>query len=202
MLTNNKLFFKYILSSCPFSFADNTAQKTKTISLVVTNDSFLYLSTHLKLSSVFFGTQLSDIFTYEIPNHDLFKSGLAYQNLMQVNKSQSSLVVYNFHSLYTQDRFFIFVYSNLLNNKSRVLNANQLIDSITELFPAANWLEREASELYGVNFIGKKDLRNLMLQYGDSSCPFQKSFPTIGLKEMYYDPTKDTLIQNPVTVQL
>ena len=41
-----------------------------------------------------------------------------------------------------------------------------------------------------------------MLQYGDTSVPFQKSFPTIGLKEMYYDPIKDTLIQNPVTLQL
>ena len=41
-----------------------------------------------------------------------------------------------------------------------------------------------------------------MLQYGDSSFPFKKLFPTIGLKEMYYEPVKDTLIQNPVTVQL
>jgi NADH:ubiquinone oxidoreductase subunit C len=41
-----------------------------------------------------------------------------------------------------------------------------------------------------------------MLQYGDTSFPFQKSFPTIGLKEMYYEPIKDTLIQNPVSIQL
>jgi NADH:ubiquinone oxidoreductase subunit C len=63
-------------------------------------------------------------------------------------------------------------------------------------------LEREVAELHGVNFFGKKDLRNLMLQYGDSTSPFQKSFPTIGLREMYYEPIKDTIIQNPVSVQL
>jgi NADH-quinone oxidoreductase subunit C len=104
--------------------------------------------------------------------------------------------------LYSQDRFFIFVVNDLFTTKSKVLSSNSSIDSVAELFPAANWLEREVSELHGVNFAGKKDLRNLMLQYGDSSLPFQKSFPTIGLKEMYYEPVKDTLIQSPVTVQL
>jgi NADH:ubiquinone oxidoreductase subunit C len=41
-----------------------------------------------------------------------------------------------------------------------------------------------------------------MLQYGDSSHPFKKSFPSIGLKEMFYDPIKDTIVQNPLSVQL
>jgi NADH:ubiquinone oxidoreductase subunit C len=63
-------------------------------------------------------------------------------------------------------------------------------------------LERELSELSGVIVKDKKDLRNLMLQYGDSSAPFQKSFPTIGLKEMFYNPIKDTIIQSPVSIQL
>jgi NADH-quinone oxidoreductase subunit C len=70
------------------------------------------------------------------------------------------------------------------------------------VYPAANWLEREVSELNGVSFAGKKDLRNLMLQYGDASNPFKKSFPSIGLKEMYYDPIKDTIVQSPLSVQL
>ena len=72
----------------------------------------------------------------------------------------------------------------------------------SELFYSANWLEREVSELSGIVFLGKKDLRNLMLQYGDSSVPFQKSFPTIGLKEMFYNPVKDVIVQNPVTLQI
>jgi len=41
-----------------------------------------------------------------------------------------------------------------------------------------------------------------MLQYGDSSSPFQKSFPSIGLKEMYYNPIKDTIIQNRLSIQI
>jgi len=76
------------------------------------------------------------------------------------------------------------------------------LSSITELFFAANWLEREVSELHAITFNGKKDIRNLMLQYGDSTAPFQKSFPSIGVKELFYNPVKDTLVQNPVTVQI
>ena len=76
------------------------------------------------------------------------------------------------------------------------------VATLSELFFAANWLERELAELNGVNIKDKKDLRNLMLQYGDSSSPFQKSFPSIGLKELYYNPVKDTIVQNKISLQI
>jgi len=63
-------------------------------------------------------------------------------------------------------------------------------------------LEREVSELYNITFDGKKDTRNLMLQYGDNSAPFQKFFPSIGLKEMFYDVLNDLIIQQNVTYQV
>jgi NADH:ubiquinone oxidoreductase subunit C len=63
-------------------------------------------------------------------------------------------------------------------------------------------LEREVAELNGVNFNNKKDLRNLMLQYGDTSVPFQKSSPSIGYKEFYYDSINDILIETPITLQV
>jgi len=186
-----------------FSFVNNLSQKSKNINLLVNNHSFFFLFTHLKLSSVFYSTQLSDIFAYELPNNNLTSlENKSFKLNKFLTKNQSTITVYNFHSLHSQDRFFIFVNNNIFLNKSKVLSSNPFIDSIAELFPAANWLEREVSELHGISFSGKKDLRNLMLQYGDTSVPFQKSFPTIGLKEIYYDPIKDTLIQNPVSVQL
>ena len=86
--------------------------------------------------------------------------------------------------------------------KSKFLAKNDSLDSIAELFTAANWLEREIAELHGVSFFGKKDLRNLMLQYGDSTAPFQKAFPSIGIKEIFYNPVKDTLVQNHLSLQL
>ena len=58
------------------------------------------------------------------------------------------------------------------------------------------------SELHGVAFTNKKDLRNLMLQYGDTTVPFQKSSPSIGFKEIYYDSISDVLIETPITLQV
>jgi NADH-quinone oxidoreductase subunit C len=88
-----------------------------------------------------------------------------------------------------------------LLTQSKDVNTD-ILPSVSDLFYSANWLEREVSELYGNIFIGKKDLRNLMLPYGDSSYPFQKSFPTIGLTEILYDSNLDTIIQNPIILQL
>jgi len=113
------------------------------------------------------------------------------------------VVAYNFHSLYSQDRFFFFVQTPVSGGlTSTYISNHSASDSIAELFPAANWLEREVSELHGVPFSGKKDLRNLLLQYGDTTAPFQKLFPSIGLKELFYDPLKDTLVQKNVSVQI
>lgn len=92
-------------------------------------------------------------------------------------------------------------HSNSINNVNKKRTSFCSINSITELFLNANWLEREASELHGIFFSGKKDVRNLMLPYGDTSAPMKKSFPSVGLREIFYDSITDTLIQNPVSIQ-
>ena len=122
------------------------------------------------------------MFSYELPN--VFDFDLSTRN--------NSILVYNFHSLLNHDRLFIFC----SNFKS--LNTS----SISEIFYSANWLERENSELHGINFSGKKDLRNLLLQYGDNSYPFQKAFPSVGLREMFFNSVKDTLIQSNISSQI
>ena len=76
------------------------------------------------------------------------------------------------------------------------------VKSIAELFPNAAWLEREVAELFNFTFEGRKDTRNLMLQYGDTTAPFQKSLPSIGLNEFFYDSINDLIIQNEVTIQI
>ena len=74
--------------------------------------------------------------------------------------------------------------------------------TLSELFFSSAWLEREVGEMHGICFEGKKDLRNLMLQYGDSSSPFRKSYPSVGIKETFYDSVTDTLVQVPVSIQV
>jgi NADH:ubiquinone oxidoreductase subunit C len=153
----------------------------------------------MKLATPFYTSQLSDMLAYE-----LLQAPVTSQNNIVNNwsKPQNTIIIYNFHSFHSQNRFFIFTQGSISSIKSKFLKANDSSDSIAELFPAANWLEREISELHGINFSGKKDLRNLMLQYGDTTAPFQKLFPSIGVKELFYDPLKDTLVQKNVSVQL
>ena len=199
---NFKLHFKYLFSKINFTFINNLTNKAKHTNILFHKDYLYFVTLHLKLASPFYLSQLVDIFTYEISSNTMTSS--TNQNTFTQNlvKSQSAVTVYNFHSLQTCDRFYLFIVNNFTSIKSHGTALNSNLFSITELFPAANWLEREVAELHGIVFTGKQDLRNLLLQYGDSTAPFQKSFPTIGLQEMYYDPIKDTLIQNPVTVQL
>lgn len=115
-----------------------------------------------------------------------------------------SVVVYNVHVLNSQTRFFLFIKGGVStpSKYNTISSRTRAVQSLSELFSASNWLEREASELSGIFFLGKKDIRNLMLQYGDSTTPFRKAFPTVGVSELFYNPTKDTLIQNPVSLQI
>ena len=151
-----------------------------------------------------YSSQLSDMFAYELP---LIGSNKTSELLKNVNTnlksvSQPSVVVYNFHSMFFHNRLFVFSQHNHHIFNSKVQNNYYTLNSVSELFPAANWLERENSELHGINFLGKKDLRNLMLQYGDSSTPFNKSFPSIGTNELVYNPINDTINQVPISLQL
>ena len=137
------------------------------------------------MSTLFYTIQLNDILAYEI-----------YNKGTKINKNELMILVYNYQSILTKERIFLFVNNKNYNTESKN------VSTVSELFPSANWLEREISELHGIIFSGKKDIRNLLLQYGDTTSPFKKSSPTIGLKEIYYNSLKDTLIQNPVTLQL
>ena len=157
------------------------------------------------MASAFYNTQLCDMLAYEVLNQgsnnvQSKKAGLN-QKYTNWSKAQDTIVVYNFHSLNTQHRFFLFTHTSTAFVKSKFLSKNDSSDSIAELFPAANWLEREIAELHGVSFAGKKDLRNLMLQYGDNSSPFKKTSPCIGSRELFYDSVNDLLIQTPTTIQ-
>jgi NADH-quinone oxidoreductase subunit C len=76
-----------------------------------------------------------------------------------------------------------------------------VIDSVIGVWPAANWYEREAFDLYGIMFTGHPDLRRLLTDYGFIGHPFRKDFPLSGNVEMRYDPEKQRVIYQPVTIE-
>ena len=74
------------------------------------------------------------------------------------------------------------------------------VPSLVEVWPAANWFEREAFDLYGIIFEGHPDLRRLLTDYGFVGHPFRKDFPLSGYVEMRYDPDQKRVIYQPVTI--
>ncbi len=75
------------------------------------------------------------------------------------------------------------------------------IDSVVDIWPAANWFEREAFDLFGILFAGHPDLRRLLTDYGFIGHPFRKDFPLIGEVEMRYDPDKGRVVYEPVSIE-
>ena len=76
-----------------------------------------------------------------------------------------------------------------------------VLPSVVDLWPAANWFEREAFDLYGIVFTGHPDLRRLLTDYGFVGHPFRKDFPISGYVEMRYDPEAGRVIYQPVTIE-
>ena len=76
-----------------------------------------------------------------------------------------------------------------------------IVPSVVDVWPAANWFEREAFDLYGIVFDGHPDLRRLLTDYGFVGHPFRKDFPLSGYVEMRYDPEQKRVIYQPVTIE-
>jgi NADH-quinone oxidoreductase subunit C len=76
-----------------------------------------------------------------------------------------------------------------------------LLESVTDIWPCANWFEREAFDLYGIVFTGHPDLRRLLTDYGFVGNPFRKDFPLSGHVEMRYDPEQQRVVYQPVSVE-
>ncbi len=75
------------------------------------------------------------------------------------------------------------------------------VDSVVDIWPSANWFEREAFDLFGIIFKGHPDLRRILTDYGFVGHPFRKDFPLIGQVEMRYDATLQRCIYEPVSIQ-
>jgi NADH-quinone oxidoreductase subunit C len=76
-----------------------------------------------------------------------------------------------------------------------------LVASVIDVWPAANWFEREAFDLFGIVFDGHPDLRRILTDYGFVGHPLRKDFPLNGEVEMRYDPEQGRVIYEPVSIE-
>ena len=78
------------------------------------------------------------------------------------------------------------------------ISENELIPSLTSIFPSSNWMEREVFDMYGVSFKDHPDLRRILTDYGFEGHPLRKDFPLTGHTEVRYDDLEKKVIYEPV----
>ena len=106
-----------------------------------------------------------------------------------------------------KDQRFKVVYlflSHELNQRiilSYLINENEIIPSLTSIFPAANWMEREIFDMYGVKIKNHPDLRRILTDYGFEGHPLRKDFPLTGHEEVRYSEDQKKVIKEPVKLE-
>ena len=105
-----------------------------------------------------------------------------------------------------QKRFEVIYHFLSFKHNSRlrikiIIGEDESIPSITTIFPAANWFEREAFDMYGIQFKDHPDLRRILTDYGFEGYPLRKDFPLSGNVEIRYDEIDKKIIHEPVNLQ-
>jgi NADH-quinone oxidoreductase subunit C len=77
-----------------------------------------------------------------------------------------------------------------------------VLPTLIDVWPSANWFEREAFDLFGIIFENHPDLRRILTDYGFVGHPFRKDFPMVGNVEMRYDPEQQRVVYQPVSIEL
>ena len=141
------------------------------IYLKIDHEDLLDVVTFLKTNSETKFRQLIDITAVDYPE-----------------KSQRFKMVYLFLSHKFNQRVIL----------SFFLNENELVSSLTKIFPAANWMERQVFDMYGIKFKNHPDLRRILTDYNFEGFPLRKDFPLTGHTEVRYDNIEKKVIYEPV----
>ena len=112
-------------------------------------------------------------------------------------------------SVSQQGRRFAAVYHLISYSKNQRLRLRvfapdddfPVVPTVTDIWQVANWYEREAFDLFGILFSGHPDLRRILTDYGFVGHPFRKDFPLVGHVEMRYDPERERVVYEPVSIE-
>jgi NADH-quinone oxidoreductase subunit C len=128
------------------------------------------------------------------PDVDYFSSDATPAEPLEPRKHEKRFAVV-YHLLSLAHNWRLRVRSYATDNDFPVL------PSVIDVWPVANWYEREAFDLFGIVFTGHPDLRRILTDYGFVGHPFRKDFPLSGHVEMRYDPEQGRVIYQPVSIE-
>ena len=97
-------------------------------------------------------------------------------------------IIYHFLSMYTNQRIRLRI----------AVREDDVVPSLVDIHPSANWFEREVFDMFGILFSGHPDLRRILTDYGFRGHPLRKDFPTTGYSEVRYDENQKRVVYEPV----
>ena len=174
------------------------------LTLVVSPDNLLDVAAALRDQEDFRFEQLIDLcgvdysaygqteWTTDAASHTGFGRGVDRDEAPMVDSDRRFAVIYHLLSITHKVRL-----------RLRIFDPGDppVVDSVVGIWSCADWFEREAFDLFGILFRRHPDLRRILTDYGFIGHPFRKDFPLIGQMEMRYDPTKQRVVYEPVSIE-
>ena len=192
------MYKKYIFPLHIFIVFEKINSKIWSSNLLKPNNYFIYIDKKwLYPLNIFFRNELflSNSYLTENLSLDTLKF-TSFNNILNNFFNKQRLVL--FYSYYFYDikvKLHIILILSFFNKEG--------INSIDKIYRNSNWLEREVSEMSGVHFINKKDIRKLLLDYSKNENPLLKDFPVEGFSEIFYDFFEDqTLFLDSNVIEL
>ena len=153
------------------------------------NDSYI---SHEQLYLIIDNEDLLDVILFlKINNDTKFKQLIDITAVDYPEKSKRFEMIYLFLSHQFNQRIVI----------SCLINENEVVSSLTKIFPSANWMEREVFDMYGVKFKDHPDLRRILTDYDFKGFPLRKDFPLSGHTEVRYSENQKKVIYEPVKLE-
>ena len=148
--------------------------------------------THEQLYLTIDNEDLLDVILFLKTNKDTkFKQLIDITTVDYPENSKRFKMIYLFLSHQFNQRIII----------SSLINENEVVPSLTKIFPSANWMEREVFDMYGVKFKDHPDLRRILTDYGFDGHPLRKDFPLTGHNEVRYSEDEKKVIYEPVKLE-